>query len=175
MTQTSATATPTIGASQVQAITPCLAFKENAAEAITFYVSLFPNSRINQMARSDGSGPVPDGAVMSASFELDGRPYVGFDGGATFAFSEGMSLMVTCDGQEEIDRLWDSLTADGGEPGPCGWLKDRFGMSWQVIPADLGRMLSDRDGGDCEAAMKAMFSMSKLDVGALRAAYNAAA
>lgn len=174
MTQTSAGTAPTIEAGPVRSVTPCLTFKENAAEAIRFYVSLFPNSRINQMSVSDGQGPIPAGHVMSASFELDGRPYVAFDGGPTFAFSEGMSLMVTCDSQEGIDSLWDRLTADGGEPGPCGWLKDRFGMSWQIIPSDLGTMLGDSQGGNTEAAVKAMLSMGKLDISALRAAYTGA-
>ncbi|MGI8608335.1 MAG: VOC family protein [Candidatus Dormibacteria bacterium] len=155
----------------VKSITPCLVFKERAAEAIEFYVSLFPNSSVQSMARMSAGGPVPEGTLMSGSFELDGKPYVALDGGPDFAFSDGVSLMIQCNGQAEIDRLWDRLT-DGGQPGRCGWLKDRFGLSWQVIPADLGEMLGNSAGGNTQKAMEAMLSMNKLDVAALRAAYE---
>ena len=170
MTET-ATASPD-SSTHVQAVTPVLVFKEHAAEAIELYVSLLPNSRVVNMVRSDG-GMIPAGHVMSATFELDGRAYNAFDGGATFAFSEGFSFMVTCTTQAEIDRLWDRLTQDGGEPGRCGWLKDRFGLSWQIIPADLGQLLGDPAGGNTRRAGEAMMSMNKLDIAALRAAYNA--
>jgi predicted 3-demethylubiquinone-9 3-methyltransferase (glyoxalase superfamily) len=156
---------------QVESITPVLTFKAGTEEAINLYVSLFPNSRILNIVRSEG-GLIPAGAVMTATFELDGRPYNAFDGGDSFAFSEGFSMMVTCRTQEEIDRLWDALTADGGEPGRCGWLKDRFGLSWQIIPTDLGEMLSNPAGGNSHKAGEAMMKMSKLDVAALRAAYE---
>src|ERR1700682_2438132 len=147
---------------QVQSITPVLTFKEGTEEAVNLYVSLFPNSRIVNIVRSEG-GLIPAGQVMSATFELDGRPYNAFDGGSSFSFSEGFSIMVTCGTQEEIDRLWDRLTADGGEPGRCGWLKDPFGLSWQIIPADLGEMLSNSAGGNTQKAGEAMMKMDKLD------------
>jgi predicted 3-demethylubiquinone-9 3-methyltransferase (glyoxalase superfamily) len=158
---------------RAQSITPVLTFTERTEEAINLYIALFPNSRIVNMVRSQG-GLIPAGQVMSATFELDGRAYNAFDGGPTFAFSEGFSFMVACVTQDEIDRLWDRLTADGGEPGRCGWLKDPFGLSWQVIPADLGDMLSDPAGGNTRAAGEAMMKMNKLDIAALRAAYNSA-
>lgn len=154
----------------VESITPVLTFKEGTEEAVNLYVSLFPNSRVVNIVRSEG-GLIPAGQVMSATFELDGRPYNAFDGGASFSFSEGFSMMVTCGTQDEIDRLWDRLTQDGGEPGRCGWLKDRFGLSWQIIPADLGDMLSNRAGGNSQKAGEAMMRMGKLDIAALRAAY----
>lgn len=166
-----ATATATDTRSHVQSITPVLTFKEGTEEAINLYVSLFPNSRILNMVCSDG-GLIPAGQVMHATFELDGQAYNAFDGGATFAFSEGFSLMVTCATQEEIDHLWNSLTEDGGEPGRCGWLKDRFGLSWQVVPADLGEMLGNPEGGNTQKAGEAMMKMNKLDIAALRAAYD---
>jgi predicted 3-demethylubiquinone-9 3-methyltransferase (glyoxalase superfamily) len=170
MTETVAATAPD-ARQRVQSITPVLTFKERCEEAINLYVSLFPNSRILNVVRSDG-GLVPSGQVMSATFELDGRAYNAFDGGDHFTFSEGFSLMVTCATQQEIDRLWDALTANGGEPGRCGWLKDPFGLSWQIIPADLGEMLSNPAGGDTRKAGEAMMQMNKLDIAALRAAYN---
>ena len=148
----------------IKSTTPCLVFREHADEAVALYASLIPNSRV--ISRS------PMGAGSSLSFELDGRTYTAFDGGPSFAFAEGFSLMVTCETQAGIDRLWDALTANGGEPGRCGWLKDRFGLSWQVIPADLGRMLGDSEHGDSAAATQAMLKMNKLDVAALRRAYG---
>jgi predicted 3-demethylubiquinone-9 3-methyltransferase (glyoxalase superfamily) len=172
MTETAIVPTPP--ASQVQSITPVLVFKANTEEAINLYVSLFPNSRVLNIVCSEG-GMIPAGQVMQATFELDGIRYNAFDGGPTFAFSEGFSLMVVCNTQEEIDRLWDRLTADGGEPGRCGWLKDRFGLSWQVIPADLGEMLGNPAGGNTGKASKAMMTMSKLDIATLRTAYDSAA
>jgi predicted 3-demethylubiquinone-9 3-methyltransferase (glyoxalase superfamily) len=156
---------------QVQGITPCLVFADRAEEAVNFYVSLFNNSRVVSVTRSDGTGLIPEGKLMHASFELDGRGYTAFDGGPSFSFSDGFSLMVTCDTQEEIDRLWARLT-DGGEEGQCGWLKDRYGLSWQVIPADLGKMLSDPEHGNSAKAVEAMLQMRKLDLATLRQAYR---
>ena len=151
--------------------TVCLSFRDHAEEAVTFYVSLFRNSRILSLVRSDGKGPMPEGAVMHASFELDGREFVAFDGGPTFSFAEGISLMVTCHTQAEIDELWDKLS-DGGEAGPCGWLKDRFGVSWQIIPANLGQMLADPVAGNAAKATEAMMKMGKLDIATLERAYR---
>jgi len=170
MTQATADATAPNSTRSTQSLTPVLAFREGAEEAINLYVSLFPNSRVVSVLRSTG-GPIPKGQVMTATFELDGRPYNAFDGGEHFAFSDGFSLMVTCESQEEIDRLWNALTAGGGEPGRCGWLKDRFGLSWQIAPSDLGQMLSDPAAGNPQRAAEAMMQMSKLDIAGLRAAY----
>jgi predicted 3-demethylubiquinone-9 3-methyltransferase (glyoxalase superfamily) len=156
---------------KVQSLTPCLVFADRAEEAVTFYVSLFENSKVVNMVRSPGLDRMPAGTLMHATFELNGRQYTAFDGGPTFSFSEGISLMVTCETQEEIDRLWGALTA-GGEEGPCGWLKDRFGLSWQIVPAALGQMLSDSEHGNSAKAMEAMLKMKKLDIAALRQAYG---
>jgi len=153
-------------------IRPCIVFVDRAEEAINFYVSIIPNSRVLSMARSESEGPVPKGQVLSAIFELDGREYLTFDGGPSFAFTEGFSLMITCKSQQEIDHYWSQLIAGGGEEGPCGWLKDRFGMSWQVIPESLGRMLSDSEHGDNVAATQAMLKMKKLDLAELERAYR---
>jgi predicted 3-demethylubiquinone-9 3-methyltransferase (glyoxalase superfamily) len=151
--------------------TPCLTFKDHAEDAINFYVSLFPNSRIVSLVRSDGNGPIPKGQVLSASFQLDGHDYTAFDGGPSFSFTEGFSLMVTCETQEDIDETWDRLS-EGGEPGPCGWLKDRFGVSWQVVPAELGKMLGNPAGGNTAGMMQALLKMGKLDIATLRRAYE---
>lgn len=153
-------------------VVPCLTFDGRAEEAITFYVSLFQNSRVISIKRSESDGPIPKGKVMHAEFELDGHRYTAFDGGPDFKFSEAFSLVVTVETQAEIDRLWDTLTSSGGKGGPCGWLTDRYGLSWQVIPSSLGRMLSDAAGGDAAKATEAMLSMGKLDIKALEAAYR---
>jgi predicted 3-demethylubiquinone-9 3-methyltransferase (glyoxalase superfamily) len=154
-------------------IKPCIVYKEKADEAINLYVSLFPNSRVLNIVRSEvAAGPVLKGQVLNATFELDGREYTAFDGGPTFAFAEGMSLMVNCKTQAEVDRYWTALTADGGEEGPCGWLKDRFGLSWQIVPEQLGQMLTDPESGNTEAALQAMLKMKKLDIAELQRAYK---
>jgi predicted 3-demethylubiquinone-9 3-methyltransferase (glyoxalase superfamily) len=153
-------------------IRPCIVYKDRAEEAVNFYVSLFPNSRIEQIQRSEHDGPVPKGKVLGATFILDGREYMTFDGGDTFSFTEGFSLMVTCKTQEEVDRYWAALTANGGEEGPCGWLKDRFGLSWQIVPEVLTQMLTDQKSGNSQAALQAMLKMKKLDIAELEKAYR---
>jgi predicted 3-demethylubiquinone-9 3-methyltransferase (glyoxalase superfamily) len=157
-------------------VRPCLTFVDRAEEAVKFYVSVFPNSRITNITRveQDG-GPIPKGKLLNATFELDGREFLAFDGGPSFSFTEGISLMVNCKTQEEVDRYWSMLTEKGGEEGPCGWLKDRFGISWQVVPEQLGQMLSDPASGNSEAAMQAMLKMRKLDIAALQRAYRGVA
>ncbi|HKC19488.1 MAG TPA: VOC family protein [Candidatus Dormibacteraeota bacterium] len=151
----------------------CLTFKEKAAEAVELYVSIFPNSKIIEMSRVEAdAGPLRKGQVLGAIFELDGREFRAFDGGETFTFSEGISLDVTCKTQEEIDRYWSALTSGGGEEGPCGWLKDRFGVSWQIVPERLGEMLTDAKSGDSEACLNAMLKMKKLDIAQLERAYG---
>ena len=159
----------------MQSTIPCLVFDSGAEEAINFYVSVVPNSLIVDLIRAEAGGPIAEGQLLHARFELDGRPYHAFDGGPSFRFSEAFSLRMTCDTQEEIDDLWARLTAHGGEPGPCGWLKDRWGMSWQIIPAALGEMLSNASGGNSKAATEAMLKMGKLDIAELRRAYESAA
>ena len=156
---------------QVQSVRPSLTFKSGAEEAINFYVSLFKNSRILSLLRSDGEGPIPKGSVLHASFLIDGQEYTAFDGGEPFAFTEAFSFVATCETQEQIDDLWTRLT-DGGEPGPCGWLKDRFGVSWQVVPAALGEMLANPKKGNAAKVMEALPKMGKLDLAALERAYR---
>lgn len=154
-------------------IRPCLTFRERAEEAVNLYVSIFPNSKIVEMTRVEADeGPLRKGQVLGAIFELDGREFRAFDGGDTFSFSEGISLDVTCRTQDEIDHYWSRLTAGGGEEGPCGWLKDRFGVSWQIVPEQLGRMLSDPSSGDAAACLNAMLKMKKLDIAQLESAYR---
>jgi len=154
-------------------VRPCITFKDRAEEAVNFYVSLFPNSKILSIARveTDG-GPIPKGKLLNATFELDGREFLAFDGGDAFNFTEGISILVNCKTQEEVDRYWTKLTANGGEEGPCGWLKDRFGLSWQIVPEVLGQMLTDTRSGNAEACMKAMMKMKKLDIATLEKAYK---
>jgi predicted 3-demethylubiquinone-9 3-methyltransferase (glyoxalase superfamily) len=154
----------------MQEIRPCLTFNDQTEEAVNFYVSLFKNSRIVELVRSPG-GPIPAGKVMQASFELNGYEYTAFDGGDPFRFTEAFSMVATCDTQEEIDEVWERL-CDGGEPGPCGWLKDRFGVSWQVVPKALGEMLRNPEGGNSVAVMDAVMRMGKLDLAELRRAYE---
>jgi len=153
-------------------IRPCIVFVDRAEEAINFYVSLFPNSKAISIQRSESDGPIAKGKVLGATFQLDGREYLAFDGGPQFKFSEGVSLLVTCETQEEIDRYWTKLTENGGEEGPCGWLKDRFGLSWQIVPEVLGQMLSDNKSGDSNAAVQAMLNMKKMDIAELQRAYR---
>ena len=154
----------------------CMTFKDHAEEAVKFYVSIFPNSKITEMSRVEAdAGPLRKGQLLGAIFELDGREFRAFDGGETFSFSEGISIDVTCKTQEEVDRYWSKLTSGGGEEGPCGWLKDRFGVSWQIVPEALGMMLSDPKSGNTEACLNAMLKMKKLDIATLEKAYKGAA
>jgi predicted 3-demethylubiquinone-9 3-methyltransferase (glyoxalase superfamily) len=153
-------------------IKPCIVYVDRAEEAIDFYVSLFPNSRVLSIQRSESDAPIAKGKVLNLTFELDGREFLAFDGGPSFNFSEGVSLMVTCKTQQEVDRYWTALTADGGEEGPCGWLKDRFGLSWQIVPEALTNMLNDRKSGDSQAAFQAMLKMKKIDIATLEKAYG---
>jgi predicted 3-demethylubiquinone-9 3-methyltransferase (glyoxalase superfamily) len=152
-----------------QRITPNLWFDTEAEEAARFYASVFKNSRIVSVAYYTEAGPREAGMVMVVEFELDGQRFVGINGGPDFEFSEAVSLQINCETQEEIDYYWDRLT-EGGEEGPCGWLKDRFGLSWQVTPAGMDELFSDPDKGRAERAMRAMLGMKKLDIAALRAA-----
>ena len=157
----------------MQGCRPHLGFAEKGEEAIKFYCSLIPNSRIIDIQRYGEGGPVPAGSLMWATFELDGREYSAFDGGPTFKFAEGFSLFVNCETQEEVDRLWRAFS-DSGDEGQCGWIKDRYGLSWQVVPTDLAAMMSNPSGGDVPAMMGALMQMKKLDIAQLRAAYEGA-
>jgi predicted 3-demethylubiquinone-9 3-methyltransferase (glyoxalase superfamily) len=154
----------------MQKITPFLWFDTEAEEAARFYVSLFRNSKIGQIARYGDAGPGPKGQVMTISFELDGLHFTALNGGPIYKFTEAVSLQVDCEDQTEIDRLWDGLTADGGQPGPCGWLKDRFGLSWQIVPGAMGRLIGGDDPAKSSRAMQAMMQMTKLDIAALEKA-----
>ena len=155
-------------------ITPFLWFESRAEEAMNFYVSVFKNSRVINVSRYGEGGPGPAGSVMSVTFELNGQQFHALNGGPAHAgFSETISFLVDCENQSEVDELWEKLTADGGEPGPCGWLKDKYGLSWQIIPKVLGAMLNDKDPHRSKRVMEAMLKMSKIDVKALEAAYDA--
>jgi predicted 3-demethylubiquinone-9 3-methyltransferase (glyoxalase superfamily) len=155
------------------AITPCLWFDTQGEEAALFYVSVFPNSRILSTSHYGEAGPRPAGSVLTVEFELDGRPFTALNGGPDFTFSEAVSFQVDCADQDEVDRYWDVLTADGGEEGPCGWVKDRFGLSWQVVPRRLTELLADPDAGRSQRAMQAMLGMKKIDIAAAEAAADA--
>jgi predicted 3-demethylubiquinone-9 3-methyltransferase (glyoxalase superfamily) len=154
-------------------ITTFLTFDAQAEEAIEFYTSIFPDSKILSASRYGAGGPGPKGSLMSATFELAGQEFVALNGGASFTFSQGISLFVDCETQDEVDELWERLT-DGGEPGPCGWLTDRFGVSWQIIPRTLGELLNDEDPEKAQRVMQAMLQMRKIEIEGLQRAYEAA-
>ncbi len=153
-------------------ITPCLWFDTQAEEAANFYTGIFENSRIVDVARYGSAGPRPEGMVMVVNFVLDGQPFVALNGGPEFTFDEAISFQVNCDSQEEIDRYWAALSA-GGEEGPCGWLKDKFGVSWQINPSALmSEVLSDPDTGKAARAMKAVLGMGKIDIAEIQRAVD---
>ena len=150
-----------------QLITPFLWFVDNAEEAANYYVSVFPNSKISDIARMGEGGP-----ALTVAFTLDGQDFVGLNGGPVHAFTEAVSFVIDCETQADVDRYWETLTADGGQPGDCGWLKDRFSLSWQVVPRRLPELLTDPDPARAQRAMQAMMQMHKIDIGALEAAAN---
>ena len=160
-----------------QRITPCLWFDHQAEEAARFYTGIFPNSRITTITRYGTAGfeahGRPAGSVMVVAFELDGQSFTALNGGPLFTFNEAVSLQVNCTTQEEIDDYWKKLSA-GGEEGPCGWLKDRFGLSWQVTPAFMDELFADENSPGAARAMESMLQMKKLDIAALRRAYEGA-
>ena len=155
----------------MQTITPFLWFDDNAEEAMNFYTSIFKNSKIGDVNRYGEAGPGEEGSVMTATFELNGQEFIVLNGGPQFTFTEAISLMVNCDTQQEVDELWERLS-EGGEKGQCGWLKDKFGLSWQVVPAGLGELLGGDDPKKSANAMRAMLQMKKLDINALKKAYD---
>ena len=152
-------------------ITPNLWFDTQSEQAAEFYVSVFPNSKITNVTYYGDAGPRPAGMVLTVDFVLDGQEYTAINGGPEFTFDEAISLLINCDDQEEIDYYWAKLT-EGGEEGPCGWLKDKFGLSWQVAPLGFAEILNDPDTSRGQRAMTAMFGMKKLDIAALEAAAN---
>jgi predicted 3-demethylubiquinone-9 3-methyltransferase (glyoxalase superfamily) len=154
----------------MQKITPFLWFDTQAEDAATFYVSLFDNSAITGVTRQGGSGEDAAGIAMSVSFTLDGVEFQALNAGPVFTFTEAVSFLVAAETQEEIDRLWNALTADGGEPSRCGWLKDRYGLSWQVVPPVLQELLADPDPATAERVMTAMLAMDKIIIADLHAA-----
>lgn len=159
----------------MQKITPCLWFDNQAEEAVNFYVSIFKNSKIGSVARYGEEGAKvsgrPKGTVMTVTFQLDGQEFMALNGGPMFKFTEAISFIVNCKTQQEVDELWEKLSK-GGEEGPCGWLKDKYGVSWQIVPIVLGEMLQDKDPEKSERVMKAMLQMRKLDIKSLEQAYE---
>ena len=154
-----------------QKITPFLWFNDNAEEAINFYTSIFKNSKIGSVARYGEAGPGPKGSVMTATFQIEGQEFITLNGGPHFKFTEAISFVVDCDTQEEVDEFWEKLSA-GGEKSRCGWLKDKFGLSWQVVPNILGKLMQDKDAERANKVMQAILQMDKLDIKLLEQAYN---
>lgn len=157
----------------MERITPCLWFDTEGEEAANFYVSVFKNSRILDVQRYGEAGPRTPGTTMVVNFELDGQPFTALNGGPEFTFNEAVSFQIPCESQEDVDYYWERLT-EGGEEGPCGWLRDKFGLSWQVVPNRLNELLSDPDAGRALRAMKAMLEMRKIDIAAVERAADQA-
>jgi len=155
----------------MQKITPFLWFDNNAEEAVNLYVSIFPNSKVISTARYGEAGPGPKGQVMTMSFELAGQRFMALNGGPQFKFTEAISLMVNVESQAELDEIWNKLL-QGGQPSQCGWLKDKFGLSWQVVPTVLGQMMADKDPEKAKRVMMAMLQMVKLDIPKLQEAHE---
>jgi predicted 3-demethylubiquinone-9 3-methyltransferase (glyoxalase superfamily) len=153
-------------------ITPFLWFDNQAEEAASFYVSIFPDSRIERVARYGEAGPRPAGSVMTVAFQLNGQEFIALNGGPLFKFTEAVSFVVSCENQEELDELWQKL-ADGGQEAECGWLKDKYGLSWQVVPTILGELMSGPDPAKSQRVMRAMLQMKKLDIEKLKQAHEA--
>jgi predicted 3-demethylubiquinone-9 3-methyltransferase (glyoxalase superfamily) len=151
-------------------ITPFLWFDSQAEEAARFYCSIFRPSKLGKVARYPEGSPGPAGSVMTVEFQLDGQDYIALNGGPHFRFNEAVSFVINCKDQQEVDYYWDKLLADGGKPSQCGWLTDKFGLSWQVVPAAMNELFSDKDPARAQRAMQAMLKMVKLDLSALEAA-----
>jgi predicted 3-demethylubiquinone-9 3-methyltransferase (glyoxalase superfamily) len=154
-----------------QKIAPCLWFNDNAEEAMNFYFSIFKNSKVISVSRFGDAGPGPKGSVMAAQFQLEGQDFMALNGGPVFTFSPAISFFVNCGTQAEVDRFWEKLSK-GGEKQPCGWLKDKYGVSWQIIPTILTEMLRDKDPVKADRVMKAMLKMGKIDIAELKKAYK---
>ncbi len=158
--------------SDKQKITTFLWFDNNAEEAVNLYVAIFKNSKILNVARYGEAGPGPKGSVMTMTFQLEGQRFMALNGGPHFKFTEAISLMVDCESQQEVDELWSKLTAGGGSEGQCGWCKDKFGLSWQIVPSAFFRLASDKDPEKSKRVVAAMLQMKKLDIARLEQAYN---
>jgi predicted 3-demethylubiquinone-9 3-methyltransferase (glyoxalase superfamily) len=154
----------------MQKITPFLWFDGKAEEAMRFYVSIFKNSKIGAITRYGDAGPGPKGTVMVATFQLEGQEFIALNGGPQFTFSPAISFVVNCETQEEVDAFWEKLS-EGGEKLQCGWLRDKYGLSWQIVPTVLGEMMQDKDAEKSQRVMKAMLQMTKLDINGLKQAY----
>jgi len=157
----------------MQKITPFLWFDDKAEEAMNFYVSIFKNSKIVSVTRYGEAGPGPKGTVMTATFQLDGQEFAALNGGPLFKFTEAISFVVNCKTQEEVNEFWEKLS-EGGEKSRCGWLKDKYGLSWQIVPTVLEEMLQDNDAGRSQRVMRAMLQMDKIDIAGLKRAYEQA-
>jgi predicted 3-demethylubiquinone-9 3-methyltransferase (glyoxalase superfamily) len=153
----------------MQKIVPFLWFNDNAEEAVTFYVSIFKNSKVGRLTRYGDAGPGPKGQVMSATFQLEGQEFMALNGGPVYTFTPAISLYVNCETQDEVDELWEKLSA-GGKKDRCGWLKDKFGVSWQIIPTALGRLLGEKDPAKSQRVLMAMLAMDKIDIRQLQEA-----
>lgn len=156
----------------MQKIVPNLWFDTEAEEAANFYTSVFKDSEIVDVSYYGEAGPRPAGMVLTVSFRLFGQEFTALNGGPDFKFNESISFLVNCESQAEVDDLWERLTADGGEPGPCGWLKDKYGVSWQIIPTRLPELLQDEDAEKAQRVMKAMLEMGKIEIAGLEKAYT---
>jgi predicted 3-demethylubiquinone-9 3-methyltransferase (glyoxalase superfamily) len=159
------------GGVQPQKVTTFLTFKDRGEEAVSFYVTLFNNSRITRIVRSEEEGPIAKGALLHAAFQLDGHQFMAMDGGPYFSFAQGFSMFVNCETQEEIDRLWEKLS-EGGEKLQCGWVKDRYGVSWQIVPSILGELMGGTNPARSRKVMEALLKMDKIDINGLRQAYE---
>jgi predicted 3-demethylubiquinone-9 3-methyltransferase (glyoxalase superfamily) len=160
----------------MQKITTCLWFDTQAEEAVKFYTSVFKNSKIGSASRYDEASAkvsgMPAGSVLTMTFEIEGRQFMALNGGPIFKFNESVSLVINCENQEEIDYYWEKLTSGGGAESQCGWLKDKYGLSWQVVPDELSKLMSGKEPGGPQRAMSALLNMKKLDIKALKDAYN---
>jgi predicted 3-demethylubiquinone-9 3-methyltransferase (glyoxalase superfamily) len=157
----------------MQKITPFLWFDDQAEEAMNFYVSIFKNSKVGRVTRYGEAGPGPKGSVMSATFQLEGQEFMALNGSPHFSFTPAISFFVNCETQAEVDELWEKLSA-GGKTERCGWLKDKYGLSWQIIPSALGRLMGDKNAPKAQRVMKAMLEMHKIDIARLQQAYDQA-
>ena len=158
-------------ATNMQKITPFLWFDDKAEEAMNFYVSIFKNSKRGRISRYGEAGPGPKGTVMVATFQLEGQEFIALNGGPHFKFTEAISLVVNCETQDELDAFWEKLS-EGGSKGQCGWLKDKYGLSWQVVPTALGKLMSDPNPEKSKRVMTAMLKMTKMDIQGLQQAYD---
>ena len=156
----------------MQKITPFLWFDNNAEEAMNLYNTIFKNSKIGKISKYGDAGPGPKGQVMTASFQLFGQEFIALNGGPAFKFTEAISFVVNCESQEEVDEYWNKLTADGGQESQCGWLKDKFGLSWQIVPTILNKLLGDKDAQKAQRVMQAMLKMKKIVIADLQKAYD---